>query len=94
MADMLTEPISTCIPSHSGAEAFGAATVELAGSLTSSSIIPAFIPADEAYYWSFHWQADVLESMAALRAGDYEDFDSDDPSDVARWLLSVDDDDA
>ncbi len=54
---------------------------------------PLFIRADEAYYWSVPWQRDVRESMAALAAGEYEDFDSDDPNDVARWLLSVDEDD-
>jgi hypothetical protein len=54
--------------------------------------VPAFISADEAYYWSFNWQEDVRESMDALKAGDYEEFDSDDPNDVARWLLTVDDD--
>ena len=52
--------------------------------------VPLFIPADEAYYWSGQWQRDVAESMAALRSGDFEDFDSDDPKDVAHWLLSVD----
>jgi hypothetical protein len=63
---------------------------------TSGSIggrgIPAAIPADQAYYWSFEWQDDIRESMAALAAGDFVDFDSDDPNDVARWLLSPDDD--
>jgi hypothetical protein len=52
-----------------------------------------FIPADQAYYWSSPWQRDVAESMQALRRGEYEDFDSNDPTDVARWLLSVDEDD-
>jgi hypothetical protein len=55
--------------------------------------VPAFIRADEAYYWSFRWQADVQASMKALRDGDYVDFNSDDPSDIARWLLNVDEDD-
>lgn len=52
--------------------------------------MPAAIPADQAYYWTHGWQADVSESREALRRGDYEDFDSDDPNDVARWLLSDD----
>jgi hypothetical protein len=30
--------------------------------------------------------------MRALSEGDYEDFDSDDPNDVVRWMLRVDDD--
>lgn len=54
-------------------------------------VAPAFIPADEAYYWSFYWQQDVQVSMRALAEGDYEEFDSDDPNDVARWMLGVDD---
>jgi hypothetical protein len=55
--------------------------------------VPPFIRADEAYYWSFGWQNDVREAMAALAAGDYEEFDSDDPNDAVRWLLAVDDED-
>lgn len=55
--------------------------------------VPLFIPAEEAYYWSSGWQQDVAESMQALREGDFKVFDSDDPTDVARWLLSVDEDD-
>jgi len=50
------------------------------------------IPADEVYYWSRPWQQDVLTSMKALRSGEFMDFDSDDPNDVARWLLSIDED--
>jgi hypothetical protein len=55
--------------------------------------MPAFIRADESYYWSFPWQEDVREAMAALAAGDYEEFDSDDPNDVVRWMLTIEDDD-
>lgn len=61
--------------------------------LTRNRRVPLFIPADEAYYWSSPWQRDVAASMEALHSGDYVDFDSDDPKDVARWLLSVDEDD-
>lgn len=53
--------------------------------------MPLFIPRDQAYYWSFSWQKDIRESMAALENGDYEEFDSDDPNDVVRWLLSEED---
>lgn len=53
--------------------------------------MPLFVSADQVYYWSFVWQSDIEESMAALRAGDYADFDSDDPNDVVRWLLSEED---
>jgi hypothetical protein len=58
----------------------------------SSATVPAFIAAGDAYYWSFQWQSDVRESMAALAAGDYEDFDSNDPNEVSRWLFKVDED--
>jgi hypothetical protein len=55
-------------------------------------VAPATIRGDEAYYWSFDWQEDVQESMRALSQGEYEEFRSDDPNDVVRWMLSVDDD--
>lgn len=75
------------------------ATVELFGAAPAASnvavrfprSVPTFIGADEAYYWSFPWQQDVRESMAALAKGDFEEFASDDPSDVVRWFLSHDD---
>jgi hypothetical protein len=63
------------------------------GVRSSRRIVPLFVPADEAYYWSRHWQQGVAESMRDLQAGDFKDFDSDDPNDVARWLLDVDADD-
>lgn len=55
--------------------------------------VPLFISADEAYYWSSPWQREAMESMRALQDGEFMDFDSDDPTDVAQWLLSVDEDD-
>ena len=64
-----------------------------AGTLAPNQIphsMPAMIPADQAYYWSASWQQDIRDSMAALDAGDFEDFDSDDPNDVVRWFLSDD----
>jgi len=53
--------------------------------------MPAFISADEAYFWSFAWQEGIREALAARESGDSVVFDSDDPSDVVRWLLSDDD---
>lgn len=50
--------------------------------------MPLFVPRDQAYYWSFNWQQDIRESLNALQNGDYEDFDSDDPNDVVRWLFT------
>ena len=55
-----------------------------------SGAVPPAIPADQAYYWSAVWQADIRESIAALEAGDFADFDSDDPNDIVRWFLSGD----
>jgi hypothetical protein len=56
-------------------------------------IVPVSIPTDQAYYWSIPWQRDIQESMEALNAGQYEDFnDPNDANDVARWLLANDDD--
>jgi hypothetical protein len=57
-----------------------------------ASGVPSSIPSDQAYYWSVPWQADIRESMNALAAGEFEDFESDVPNDVARWLLGGDDD--
>ncbi len=71
-------------------------TLSVAAASNSPNVprsMPAFIRADEAYYWSFQWQEDVREAMAARVAGDSVVFDSDDPNDVVRWLLSVDDED-
>ena len=82
-------PTSSTPPAWPLKLAAAAATNAPAGPHT----VPPFIRADEAYYWSFAWQKDVREAMAALATGDYEEFDSDDPNDVVRWLLGVDDED-
>lgn len=86
----------TLNPSASTITALERVEIGLGASNASTGLhrmVPAFIRADEAYYWSVPWQQDVRESMAALAAGDYEDFSSDDPNDVVRWLLNVDQDD-
>jgi hypothetical protein len=46
--------------------------------------MPLFIPRDQVYYWTHEWQQGIRESMAAYEAGDYAEYDSDDPSDVER----------
>lgn len=51
---------------------------------------PLMIPGSEAYYWSAKWQAEERESLEALDSGERVVFDSDDPADLARWLLSDD----
>lgn len=52
--------------------------------------VPPAISADQVYYWSSEWQRAIAESHAALAAGDYEEFDGDDPNDIVRWFLSDD----
>jgi len=69
-----------------------ASRVESNEGISRQRKVPLMIPADEVYYWSRPWQQDVLTSMKALRSGEFMDFDSDDPNDVARWLLSIDED--
>ena len=60
------------------------------GTAGTSVTMPAFISAEEEYFWSVPWQEDIRESLAAREAGDSRVFDSDDPNDVVRWLLSHD----
>jgi hypothetical protein len=48
---------------------------------------PFMIDRAEAYYWTAAWQDGVRDSLAALVAGKFRRFDSDDPMDLARWLL-------
>jgi hypothetical protein len=55
------------------------------------STMPAFISAEEEYFWSVPWQEDIRESLAERKAGESRVFNSDDPNDVVRWLLSHDD---
>jgi hypothetical protein len=46
------------------------------------------ISRDEAYYWSAAWQDGERESLTAHGRGESVVFDSDDPNDITRWLLS------
>lgn len=57
------------------------------------ALIPFTIPTAQAYYWGFAWQSGERETLASLDAGEYIDFDSEDPEDAARWLREPDDDD-
>jgi hypothetical protein len=65
------------------------AAMNVAQSAARPSHIPAAIPRAQLYYWTLVWQREIRESRAALAAGDYSDFD--DATDLARWLLSEDD---
>lgn len=82
----------TYIPGVSTANTVSADTSAVSSNITQlPDKIPLFVPSGQAYYWSILWQNDVRTSIAALEAGDYVDFDTDDPHDVARWLLSEED---
>lgn len=52
--------------------------------------VPAAMPADEVIYWTQKWRAGEAETEAAFAAGEGITFDSENPTDVARWLLSDD----
>lgn len=48
---------------------------------------PLMLDRAEAYYWTAAWQDGAREAIEALVAGKFRRFDSDDPLDLARWLL-------
>lgn len=52
--------------------------------------VPMTMSPDEIGYWTTKWRADEQESARARERGDSCVFDSDDPSDAVRWLLSDD----
>lgn len=54
--------------------------------------VPFMIEKAQAYYWSTKWQEGLAQTIADLQADQYVRFDSDDPTDVARWLLDGNDD--
>jgi hypothetical protein len=53
----------------------------------SPDFMPAFIPADQTYYWTFRWQQDEARANADLAAGRFRDFD--DPKEAVRHLLDT-----
>lgn len=55
--------------------------------------IPTSMPAEQMYYWSYAWQRDEGATLAEIEGGEYFQFDSDDPTDAARWLLEPGEDD-
>jgi hypothetical protein len=50
--------------------------------------MPLFIPAEQAYYWSYVWQASEARARADLREGRARSFDN--PTDAVRYLLGSD----
>jgi hypothetical protein len=49
------------------------------------------VPRSQAYYWTRRWQEGERESLEAQASGEAVIFDSDDPTDIIRWLLEADD---
>lgn len=81
---MLIESIPHDTPTTIVAEASHRALV-VVGNVTLSSTIPAFIPADQAYYWSIQWQESEQKALADIAAGRTRTFA--DPTDAVRYLL-------
>lgn len=66
---------------------------ELAGAVVSAKAhIPIGFPSEQSYYWTLRWQSAEAEALDELSRGEFLIFDSEDPNDAARWLLSNDDD--
>jgi hypothetical protein len=69
-------------------EPTGGMAMIFSGNIIRSSDIPAFIPADQAYYWSIRWQESERRALADLAAGRSRSFA--DPADAVRYLLGND----
>lgn len=50
--------------------------------------MPAFVAADQLYYWSYAWRESERKAMEDLRAGRVRTFD--DPMAAVRYLLGSD----
>jgi hypothetical protein len=85
---MITEAFSPASPESTIAESFLSVAVAFAGSVHTSSSIPAFIPADQAYFWSIPWQESERKALADIAAGRSRTFA--DPTDAVRYLLGSD----
>jgi hypothetical protein len=48
--------------------------------------VPAAVPRDQLYYWTYLWQAGISRSREELAAGEFRDFETS--SEAIRWLLS------
>lgn len=77
----MNDDVLTITPEHVWSHQGGAAP----GSCVS---LPISLPAEQTYFWTYRWQEAEAEALAEIKRGDYLLFDSDDPQDVARWLLS------
>ena len=62
------------------------------GVVTEGRKVPLMIERAQAYYWTKKWQDGVEQAIADIQSGEYVRFDSNDPTDVARWLWDGKDD--
>jgi hypothetical protein len=69
-------------------EAVANVMILFSGNIIRSGEIPAFIPADQAYYWSIPWQESERRALADLAAGRSRTFAH--PADAVRYLLGSD----
>jgi hypothetical protein len=79
--------IETLRPNTQAATAVEHSVVKMAFSenVKLSPTIPAFIPANQTYYWSSRWQEAERQALNDLASGRARTFD--DPRDAARYLL-------
>jgi hypothetical protein len=73
--------------------ASGPATVAVPSRAAASDFrpperVPAFVPRDQLYYWSYAWREAERKAMDDLRAGRTREFD--DPMAAVRYLLGSD----
>lgn len=98
MTAILPVNTTTPVPARHVDESFTSGSVVAVSGVYAVDIevahrtVPLTIPRDQLYYWTGLWQDGVKVAREALDRGDYEEFDSDDPNDVVRWLLDPEED--
>jgi hypothetical protein len=60
--------------------------------ITAGRRVPFMIEKAQAYYWTTKWMESLDKAIADIQSGNYMRFNSDDPTDVARWLMDGKDD--
>lgn len=85
MTTLLVSPRRTTASSIGATPSRVSANVDL-----SRREVPLTMASDEVIYWTAKWRADEADSAASRARGEVTRFDSDDPSDAVRWLLSDD----
>ncbi len=82
---MTVETTTHATPTLIVTEPAGSGAMRFSSNVVQSPEIPAFIPADQAYYWSIRWQESERKALADIAAGRARTFA--DPSDAVRYLL-------